>query len=31
MTVVVAHVVAPRVDAAMLIGFILVLAIIAGS
>lgn len=31
MTVVVAHVVAQRVDAVMLIGFILMLAIIAGS
>ena len=30
-TVVVAHVAAQRVDAVMLIGFILVLAIIAGS
>lgn len=31
MTVVVAHVAAQRVDVVMLIGFILVLAIIAGS
>lgn len=31
MTVVVDHVAAKRVDAVMLIGFILVLAIIAGS